>query len=69
MAGSPDQGIWKLKGLNKEEDNTASGPTGASEIYEKQGEDGSAPTVVLGHAETLCHLKRNSISKQLKNFA
>lgn len=36
---------------------------------EKQEEYGSAPALVLGHAETLCHLKRHySISKQLKNF-
>lgn len=53
--------------LREEEDNTVSGPTGASEIYEKQGEYGSAPTLLLEHAEMLCHLKRHhSISKQLK---
>lgn len=45
-------------------------PLGAPEIYEKQEEYVSAPTLVLGHAEMLCHLKRHhSISKQLKKFA
>lgn len=56
----------QLKGLTEEEASTR----GAFEIYDKQEEHGSAPTLVLGHAEPLCHLKRHhSISKQLKHFA
>lgn len=64
MAGVPDQG---QAAYHEEEDSTVSGPTDASEVYKKQEEYGSAPTLLLEHAEMLCHLKRHhSISKQLK---